>query len=442
MPRFLFGGNAAVESNTGVPIGGAIGTAWTAKTGGAQLTDLQTEAGAAISTVTTESNGAVPVFRGPDGVSQLWLDFGFGRFLAEATDADEQLDTRVAAVELTAAAASSAAASASLAVAGKYTRPAAGIPSTDLASAVQTLLTKVGTHDTFLARFDQTAVPTDGQGYFLDPASDLLKPGDPGAAGGIDPAFLLRGIVLNEGQADPAGIPTGALRFRRPAAVLSTTPLGRLGASGVTTLTIPTEVDVEIGEYLDVYVACSQEGTVVTTVSAAVAGGPTLTQLVSQVQGNSSSTAQFSGRATARIPAGTAVTVTASAARSDLVAKTAKSTGLISVGALDQQAISGGGTTLAVSTGPTGSTAQANELATACVAWNNTNGLGFTAAAGWTALGSTAASTDTSPRSLAVFYKLLSTSGPVTFSGSLVRATGDTTTTSAHSSCLVTRRAA
>jgi hypothetical protein len=99
MARYTFGGNAAVESSAGVPLPGAVGTAWTAQTGGSQVTDLQTAGGTAQTTVTTASNGAVPIFKGPDGTSQLWLDFGNGRFLSEATDYDEALGARLTTAE-------------------------------------------------------------------------------------------------------------------------------------------------------------------------------------------------------------------------------------------------------------------------------------------------------------------------------------------------------
>lgn len=57
---------------------GATGTAWDAATGGTQYTDLTDPLGAPITAVTADGDGAV-AFNGPDGVSLLYLDFGYGR---------------------------------------------------------------------------------------------------------------------------------------------------------------------------------------------------------------------------------------------------------------------------------------------------------------------------------------------------------------------------
>jgi hypothetical protein len=58
--------------------GSASATVWTAPTGGTQVTDLQSESGAAISAVPVGSSGSVP-FYGPVGTfGTLWLDGGDG----------------------------------------------------------------------------------------------------------------------------------------------------------------------------------------------------------------------------------------------------------------------------------------------------------------------------------------------------------------------------
>ncbi|MEU1457627.1 hypothetical protein [Streptomyces avermitilis] len=66
---------------------GSTGTAWDALTGGTQLTDLTDLSGTPITTVTSDTNSVIG-FYGPDGVTNLYLDFGFtgGRVLMQASD--------------------------------------------------------------------------------------------------------------------------------------------------------------------------------------------------------------------------------------------------------------------------------------------------------------------------------------------------------------------
>jgi hypothetical protein len=60
---------------------------WTAKTGGTQLTDLQDMSNNAISTVSTDLNGLMPQFQGPNtGVDTLWADAGGTRVQLLAKD--------------------------------------------------------------------------------------------------------------------------------------------------------------------------------------------------------------------------------------------------------------------------------------------------------------------------------------------------------------------
>jgi hypothetical protein len=65
-------------------------TAWTARSGGTQITDLQDMSSNAISSVQTDLNGLLPQFQGPNtGADTLWIDGGAGsgsRVLLLATD--------------------------------------------------------------------------------------------------------------------------------------------------------------------------------------------------------------------------------------------------------------------------------------------------------------------------------------------------------------------
>lgn len=77
-------------------------TFWDAETGGNQYADLQDMLGAATTSVTTNTNGEIPQFRGPDGVWAMWADGssdGTGpRRLIEANDAGTTLAAHDAAI--------------------------------------------------------------------------------------------------------------------------------------------------------------------------------------------------------------------------------------------------------------------------------------------------------------------------------------------------------
>lgn len=69
----------------------SVGTVWDALTGGTQYTDLTDLTGTPITTVTADSDGAVAFF-GPDGVTALYVDFGYGRrYALTAVDTGEVL---------------------------------------------------------------------------------------------------------------------------------------------------------------------------------------------------------------------------------------------------------------------------------------------------------------------------------------------------------------
>ncbi len=105
MARRPFGGGGdtvVIDHSTGLPMPGAVGTAWTARTGGTQITDVADLSGTALpsSQIVADADGAIAPFQGPaDGAAQMWLDFGAlagARFLVTSTD----LPSRIAAVEV------------------------------------------------------------------------------------------------------------------------------------------------------------------------------------------------------------------------------------------------------------------------------------------------------------------------------------------------------
>ncbi|MFZ4143398.1 glycosyl hydrolase family 28-related protein [Streptomyces griseoincarnatus] len=83
MARSLFGATLAdyvvqpTDGLWGVAPGAAL-TFWSAADGGTQYTDLLDGSGATASTITTDENGFIPTFSGPDGVTGMWADAGGG----------------------------------------------------------------------------------------------------------------------------------------------------------------------------------------------------------------------------------------------------------------------------------------------------------------------------------------------------------------------------
>ncbi|WP_327294462.1 glycerophosphodiester phosphodiesterase [Streptomyces sp. NBC_01197] len=95
MARHLFGGSAAdvAEDITGARVPNASGTVWDGPGSGAiQLIDLTDLGGSPIQGLTSDSQGMIGQFYGPDGVDTLWVDFGSGRVILTPTDVAEWLD--------------------------------------------------------------------------------------------------------------------------------------------------------------------------------------------------------------------------------------------------------------------------------------------------------------------------------------------------------------
>ncbi|MFE4991435.1 hypothetical protein ACFRH4_08795 [Streptomyces mirabilis] len=98
MARHLFGLSPAdvtvSQSGTSMVLQpGSVGAAWDSRTGGTQITDLTDLSGTPITSVQSDSYSLIG-FYGPDGVSTLYMDFGFasGRVLMQATDLGASID--------------------------------------------------------------------------------------------------------------------------------------------------------------------------------------------------------------------------------------------------------------------------------------------------------------------------------------------------------------
>lgn len=96
------------DGNTAVLAPSVTLTFWTQQSGGVQYTDLLTEAGSAVTSITTADGagdlapGTIPLFSGPESVTTMWVDGGSedwpGRVLIVANDLGG-LAARVAALE-------------------------------------------------------------------------------------------------------------------------------------------------------------------------------------------------------------------------------------------------------------------------------------------------------------------------------------------------------
>jgi hypothetical protein len=107
MTRYLYGagGDGEVVRPSGIPYANAAAGVYNSRSGGSPITDLQTLAGAAISSVTSDAYGQV-AFYGPDNyIGVLWLDFGGGTRWALSPKAIDLAATQAIAVQRTADAA-------------------------------------------------------------------------------------------------------------------------------------------------------------------------------------------------------------------------------------------------------------------------------------------------------------------------------------------------
>lgn len=127
MTRSTFGGTDDDYVSSPFNIGGrkvhgalpnTIVTFWSAKTGGTQYTDLLNEAGGAVASITSDADGFLPQFQGPDGVLQMWADAGGGRKMLE-TRSTAAVSAAVAAAAASAAAAAAVGTTTDTIIAGR-----------------------------------------------------------------------------------------------------------------------------------------------------------------------------------------------------------------------------------------------------------------------------------------------------------------------------------
>ncbi len=96
MTRRPFGGgaDAIVLDTDGEPLAFTVGTVWTQRSGGSQITDLADESGQPLDIFRADALGAIAPFLGPDnGRETLWVDFGRGRYLLTAPDVADRVES-------------------------------------------------------------------------------------------------------------------------------------------------------------------------------------------------------------------------------------------------------------------------------------------------------------------------------------------------------------
>lgn len=185
------------------------GTCWDSETGGNQITDLLDANGAAI-TVLTVTGSKQPRFQGPDGVVEIWVDFGAGRTLLQARD-------------------QAAAAAAARDEAQQYAIAAAAsvvVDNGDGTASISSPLVSVG---------------ADGVAHFVAPSPVMFHPA--GTRVGNRVALLGASITANNGNS-----------------TLVPNPVGGASARGWSTVGITTWANALLGQALDVAINVSHGG--------------------------------------------------------------------------------------------------------------------------------------------------------------------------------------
>lgn len=301
-----------------------------------------------------------------------------------------------------------------------------GVDPTDFA-------TKAGTMQQF-SDWDDSS-PSDGNVPVWDAGSGSYVPTDLTAsfatlgsdgrlASGEEPLWYEPIAVVNEGDPPPSGFPVGGIIFSRPAAA-SIVPLsiGSNYAQGPDNVVVTTTDDVAVGDWIVLDVGTSGEVTLPSTYTVALSAGAASGGWSSAVEAHQTGSAQTNilyAKCTTAIPAGSTITVTANQNRAHIMCVATKIPNLVGSSVLDQTVGNQGSsnTTLAKQVGPTGATAQANEVALCAVTYNSGSGTTVRTVAGqngWAQVGTQIDSdTGASGRGTLLLYKVLSATGTVT----------------------------
>jgi hypothetical protein len=272
-------------------------------------------------------------------------------------------------------------------------------------------------------------------------------------APGAWPKYMRELEVVNEGDQPPLDLGTGAIVYARPAAA-SLIPISH-GVNGGANVIAATGIgntfgqDVNPGEWIMLFVGASGEATLPSTYAITLSAGAVSGGFSSIVTGQQTGSAQADiviGKCTTLIPAGSTVTAKANQNRVELIIGVASVANLVGTSVVDKTQTDAGGSsgTLALSTGATTATSQANELAVCLFVINSGSppirSLGPTPGSGWTALfphfdAAAAGST----RGMRAFYKVLAATGTVQGQATV---TATDSASGAHAGAVATLKAA
>jgi hypothetical protein len=274
------------------------------------------------------------------------------------------------------------------------------------------------------------------------------------------PQYYVPMVVINEGDSVPATLPAGGVVLSRPApASLIPTPIGNnVGNGGVTSVAVTLTDSAAIGDYVIAAVYTSGEDTSPTpggmpqTVTFAFGGtgAGAATGGWTKARGSyRSGTVQadiYYAKLTTAASSGSTITATVVDNRTHMGLSLAKGINLAASAVEDDAETDNNwasSTTLTRTLGPTPNpTANANDLAIMVVAWNGGDSRAVAGNSGWTALGPTLTVTNSaSLRNMAMFYKVLDTTGAVTGNFTFT-ATDVPPSTGAFSAALATFKAA
>jgi hypothetical protein len=240
-----------------------------------------------------------------------------------------------------------------------------------------------------------------------------------------NPLWFVPIVVINEGDSVPVNFPANGIVFSRPG-VVSVLPVsaGVGSAAGTNAVVIATTQPFSVGDYIGFAIGCSGEATtpVTYTVSYATGAGAKTVDITSVTALATAQNDIHHARVTTPIPSGTNITVTCNQNRVQMMVSLVKMVNLAATAVLDIAVANtaGAGSPLALTVGPSASTSVPNEVVLVSVTGNPGPSpvvRTYAGAGGLQAVGpqvNQLSTGGTSARCLAVFYKILTTTGPVT----------------------------
>lgn len=233
-----------------------------------------------------------------------------------------------------------------------------------------------------------------------------------------DPAYLLKGIVINPGDSVPTDLPVGALVFTRDAVAFGYgSKVASVGTSNVTTFNITLTGAVAAGQWIIATIVMDGSGGTAATLSGTVTGNSWATA-AKTINGSTVQAQILYVKAATALAIGDTVSITAEASWTRWAVILHTLDGL-AASPLDKTATATGSGT-SVSIGATATTAQNDEIAVAVFGANPANSGTLTVGSGWTDSGQQ--DSGSTARRAASEYKVLTATGTVTATGTLATA--------------------